>query len=188
MNNVHLAGRAGDGIKIDQRLTEGFFDLGLPVLGPDPRLEPGPSSRAGVAGLAAAVLFHRDLDVEPHQGPDVAHQASVGAQDLHHAPLAGQRGQNLGDPGIAGPGVGVDLLEEGHLVGENGRGQRIILAVKLGVGGAGTIRYAFRRARLGLPAGPGDPLDRPASDPRWRGRSGSRFASDHPQSEASEGS
>jgi hypothetical protein len=134
-HHVHLTGRAGDGVQVDERLAQRLLGLLLPALGRDPGLEPGPAARAGIAALALALALDCQLDVDAGQRAHVADQPAVGAQDLHRPPLAGQRGHHLHDPRVAGAAPGVDLLQQGDLVGEVGRGQRIVVAIEAGVGG-----------------------------------------------------
>ena len=87
----HLAGRRGDRFEVDQRL--GQRDVDRPV--PGRRLEQLvveiAAAEAVIAGLAPAVLLGDDLDVEPDQRADVVGDEAVGADDLDHAPAAGER-------------------------------------------------------------------------------------------------
>ena len=118
-----------------------------------------------------------------HQGAHVADQPAVGAQDLDHPPLAGQRGHHLHDPRVAGAGEGVDLLQQGDLVGEVGRGQRIVFAIELGVGGARALGGDAGIAALGQGRGLGGPADRGLGDLAGVGVAGG-LAGHHPQAEA----
>src|SRR5205085_3059078 len=106
----HLAGGRVDRVEVHQRLGEG--DVDRPV--PGRRLEQIvimiTAAEAVIAALPPAVLLGDDLDVEPDQRTDVVGDEAVGADDVDHAPRAGEHDRNLGDAGIAGAGGGVDLL------------------------------------------------------------------------------
>ena len=85
--------------------------------------------------LPVAVADH-DRDVDPDQRPHVAHEVAVGAENLDDAVRAGERRRHLADARVLRPGIGVDLLEELHLLGEARRLERALVAVELDVGAA----------------------------------------------------
>ena len=90
-----------------------------PLVGRDPgRQSPARPPAPGTGHFAPPVLFDRHRDIESRQGADVTQQASVGAQDLDHTPLTGERGGHLHYPRVGGAGVGVDLLQQRHFVRE----------------------------------------------------------------------
>ena len=148
-HHVHLAGRAGDGVEVDQGLAQRLVHLGAPAIGRDPGLEARPAARAGVGGLAFAVLLDRHRDVQPDERAHVAQEPPVRAQDLHDPPLAGDRGRDLHHARVRGPRVGVHLAQELDLVGEGGRGEGVVVAVELLVGRARPLGRDALVAALG---------------------------------------
>ena len=181
-HHVHLAGGAGDGLQIDQGLAQRLLHLILPAVRRDPGLEAGAAAGAGRAVLPPAVLVDGDRDIDPRQGPHVADQPAVGAQNLHHPPLAGERGHHLGHARVAGAGEGVDLLQQGHLFGEARRGQRVLVAIEFGVGGPGPLGGDTGIAPLGQGRRFRRPLDGGQGNLAGVGVAG-RLAGHHPQAE-----
>ena len=114
-HHVHLTGRAGPRLQVDQGLAKGLLGLVAPAVGGDPGLESGPASGTGEPGLPPAIPLHRDLDIDPAEGADVPDDPPVGPQDLDGALLAREGGHHLHHPGIPGPAPGVDLLQQGDL-------------------------------------------------------------------------
>ena len=92
------------------------------------------AAEAVIAGLAPAVLLDDDLDVEADERAHVVGDEAVGADDVDHAPRAGEHHRDLRDARIAGARGGVDLLAERDLAGERDQAQRIGVGVELGVG------------------------------------------------------
>ncbi len=91
----HHAGRGRDRLQVDQRLAQRLAGEALgPVVGEQFGIAET-ATTAGVAGLAAAVLFHDHLHVEPHQRADVAGQHAVAAGDQHRVHAAGQAHHHL---------------------------------------------------------------------------------------------
>ncbi|MNQ89156.1 hypothetical protein D3C85_1044540 [compost metagenome] len=148
-DHVHLARRAVDGVEVDQGLAQGLVDLALPAVGGEPGLEAGAAAGAGRGALALAVALDRDRDVDADQGPYVAEQSPVGAQDLDRATLADDGGRDLNHARVAGAGPGVDFRQQFDLVREAGRGEGIDLVIELLIGGARGLGGVAGIAALG---------------------------------------
>ena len=87
----HLAGRRGDRFQVHQRLGQRDVDRPVPLRRLEqPVVEIAPAE-AVVAGLAAVAVLGDDLHVEADQRADVVGDEAVGADDLDHAPAAGER-------------------------------------------------------------------------------------------------
>ena len=71
-HDVHLAGRRGHRVEIDQRLAHGFVDRALPGMRLDEALIAFAPADAVAAGFLAVAVADDDRDVEPHQRTDVA--------------------------------------------------------------------------------------------------------------------
>ena len=111
----HLAGRRGDRFEVHQRLGERDVDRPVPGRRLEQLVVEIAAAEAVIAGLAPAVLLDDDLDVEPHQRPHVVGDEAVGADDVDHAPRAGEarprpgrradrgRGRRRRSPGRARP-------------------------------------------------------------------------------------
>ena len=148
-DHIHLAGGAVDGLQIDQGLAQGLVHLALPGFSRDPGLETGAAPGPRGAGLAPPVLFHGDLDIDPRQGTDIPHQTAISPQNLDHPALAGHGGRHLDDPRVAGPGEGVDFLEQGDLFRKARGGYRVVLAIEADVGRARPLGRDAAIAALG---------------------------------------
>ena len=90
-HDLHLAGRRGDRLEIDQRLGERDVDRAAPLRFVEQAVvEVAPAeavdSRSRGGRRAAATI----CDIEPHQRADVGGDEAVGADDVDHAPAAEQ--------------------------------------------------------------------------------------------------
>ena len=130
----HLAGRRVDRVQVHQRLAQRLVDRALPGLRAQVLAELDPAAGAEAARLQPAVPLDDDRDVEADQRADVGDAVGVGADDLHHPPLAGERDRDLADARVLAPGVGVDGGQHRHLLGEGHGGQRVVAGIERGVG------------------------------------------------------
>jgi hypothetical protein len=138
----HLAGGGRHGFEVHQRLGERHVDGAVPSLGLEQAVIEAAAAEAVIAGLAAAVPLDDDLHVEADERPHVMRDEAVRANDLDHAPAAGERHRDLHDTRVAGARGRVDPLAERDLLREGNGAQRIGIGVKRGV-------RATRRGRLG---------------------------------------
>ncbi len=156
-HDIHFAGRGIDRVNIDERLTDGFIDLGLPLFRRRDIEPRDTSATAGGGGFAATIALDRDADVQADEGTVIVIEFAAGAQDGDGALVAGQRGRDLHDAGMSLTGIGVHGLEQGDLVGESHLAERIMRLV-IGLIGAGRIcrrhgqvnRLAFFSQHRGL--------------------------------------
>ena len=89
-HNRHFAGRSRARVEIDQRLAQGFVDLGLPVFRRHIGMVAATAADALRARLHALPLARHDRDVEPHERSDIADHDTALAHDHHRLPLAAQ--------------------------------------------------------------------------------------------------
>ena len=127
---------AGTAREVDQRLAQRLVDGGLPHVVGDEALEALAAAHAVRAGLLAVAVADDDRDVDPDQRADVADQRAVGAEDLDLLVGAGERRRHLADARVLAAGIGVDRLEQLHLLGEARAVERALVAVERAVGAA----------------------------------------------------
>ena len=158
--HLHLARRRRHAFQVDQRLTQRLIDRAAPDRGRGDVIVGEATAGAIAAGLAPAILFHHQRDVQPHQRPEVGHAGAIGAHDLHRLPLAGDRGHHLHDTRILAAGIGIDIRQHSGAGREFGRTERIDVGVEPHVGGArrlrgdtGMTRRHRRHAARGTPQG-----------------------------------
>ena len=172
----HLARRCVDRPEVDQRLADRLVGLALPVIGLEDVAIGGAPAAAGAARFHAAAVAADHADVEPHQRPHVGGTPAAGADDLDHLPRAGERDRDLARLGLLGAHIGVDLLEQRHLLGEGLAVDRVVVGIEQPVGAA------RRFVGLDRTAGP-HRLDRrrpPASAPARRAPRHARSPSSRP--------
>ena len=132
-NDGHLARRRGHRAEIDERLTQSFVDLRLPL----PRIEieivADPTARAGGAGLHAVAVADDDRHAQPHQRADVCDPAGIRADDLHRLPYAAERGHDLFHPRVTAARIGVYFGEEPRLCPEIDETEWVLLGVEAAV-------------------------------------------------------
>ena len=163
-HHIHLACRTVDGFEIDQGLPQGLVDLPLPAVGGDPGLEPGPAPGTGRGALALAVLLDRDRDVQSDQRADVGDPPTIAAQNLDVTPLADHAGRHLDHARVPGPCPGIDLGEQGDLVGKGRRGEGVDRRIELLVGRAWGLGGHPRMAGAGQARAVGGASDGGAAD------------------------
>ena len=135
-HDVHLAGRGGNRVEIEQRLAHRLVDGVLPGLAVDEALIAFAAAVAvGAAFLPVAGRRHH-RHVDPNQRTDVAIGLAVGPQDLDHLPRRAEARGDLLHALVLGAGIGVDGFQQLHLGVEARRFQRIVVAVELAVGAA----------------------------------------------------
>ncbi len=141
-NDVHRAGRRVDRFEIDERLAQRLVGAVLPVaLGDEIAEADAPAAAVGAALLPVA-FADDDGDVDARHRPDVAHAVAVGAQDIDDLPARGDRGRHLAHLVVLAAQIGVDLLQDLHLLLEARLADRVFVAVEFLVG-------ALRRCRIG---------------------------------------
>ena len=90
-HDLHFAGGGGDRLEVGQRLCERDVDRPVPGLGLEQIVVEIAPAKPVIAGLAPVAVLRDELDVEPHQRPDVVRDEAVGADDVDHAPACGER-------------------------------------------------------------------------------------------------
>ena len=136
--NIHFAGRRRLCIKGHQALPVGFARRPLPEL--FGQIGGGIAAPAQpMAALALnAVTGRHNGHAKAHQGPHVAVNAAIAADDFNRLPVAGQRNRNLGNFRAQGAGKGVHLLQKADFLGKADGLNRIVRRIEFLVG-------AFRR-------------------------------------------
>ena len=132
----HLAGRRIDRLQVHQRLADRLVGLVLPVLGQEDVAVGRAAAAAGAAGFHAAAVGADHADIDADQRPHVGGAPAAGADDLDDLPGARQRHRDLARLGFLGAHIGVDLLQQRHLLGEGHAVDRIVVGIEQAVGAA----------------------------------------------------
>jgi hypothetical protein len=153
-----LAGRGGDAFQIDQRLAQRLVDFRLPAGRVQIGFEAGPAACPRGARLLTVAVADDDGDVEAHQRTDIGGALAVGADDLHRLPGTGEGTGDLLHALVLRPGIGVDLLQQLHLLREAGRADGVLVAVEQAVGAGRAVGHgAGMAAAHGLHSPDGAP-------------------------------
>ena len=178
----HLADRRGHRAQIDLRLLQRLVDGALPARFLEQRIVEIAPAEAQIAGLAPAIFFHDDRDVEADERPHIRCYKAIGPHDLDHGPAARQHCRDLHHARIARPRRCIDLRHQLHLLREGHEVERVGVSIEVPVGALGRGRHRlfggieqlqrFRRA-----------ADRPLADVIGMGEAG-RLARNAAQAEA----
>ena len=147
----HLAGGRRDRLQVDQRLADRLVGLALPVLRLEDVAVGGALAAAGAARFHAAAVGADHADVQPHQRPHVGGAPAAGADDLDDLPRGRQRDRDLARLGLLAAHIGVDLLEQRHLLGEGLAVDRIVVGIEQPVGAARRFVRSCRTCRRAPP-------------------------------------
>ena len=146
-HHLHLAGRCGAAVEIDEPLAQCLIHRGAPGRRRRHRVVAEASAGAEAAGLPPAVLLHHHRDVQPHQRPQVGDACPVGTHDLDRLPFAVQRGHHLLDARILATRIDVDLRQHRGAHGEVHARQRIGIGIEPGIGRARRLGHGAGMAR-----------------------------------------
>src|SRR5262249_13130653 len=75
-----------------------------------------------------------DRDIQADQGADIGRAMAIVAENLDSLPDTGNRGHDLLDARILGPGIGIDLAQNSDLMAEIECRQRVFLAIEDAIG------------------------------------------------------
>ncbi len=156
-HDIHLAGRCRPGLEIDQSDPQRLARQGLPRRRCQPFGIGIAPAGPGRTLFAAAILFDRDGDIDPHQRPRVAIDRAIGPQDFHLPPIAGEGDRDLHHPRIERAGKGVDGLQEPDLFRKFRSENRVEVRIKRLIGAHGALGHHARIAgfrRTGRPRRP----------------------------------
>ena len=141
----HAASRRRDGVEVDGSLAHRLAGIGHgPFLGLEEAIIGAPAA-AKAAALTAAVMLDDDADIEPYQRPDVPCPGTVAGGDQHGVMYTAKTDRDLGNARIEAAGVGVQPLQQRHLVSLGHHIQRIVRRIQ---GGVVTALPGLHRAAL----------------------------------------
>ena len=145
-NHGHLTSRSGHGVQVDQCLTQGFIDLGLPVFRGNPMIVDGASTNAMGAGFLTITLTHHQGNIQTDQRADISASFAVTTQNLYGLPRPGQGCGHLTNPAVGVASIGIDLGQQLDLVFKGHLAERVGVGIEVAIGVGRRFGHCSTRA------------------------------------------